>query len=243
MASFLLGWGVTTGAGLASYPLDTIRRRMMMTSGGTGPHYKSMFDAGSQIIAKEGVKSLFKGAGAVSSRGARLYLTSNRNSCRSLLLLSTEHPPRCCRCRCLVLVRQAPGAHVRQGLLRWFRLNVATSSSRRWQLFLLIMTALDFIPNNRLRVTASSHAVVFEFRWLPFGAVSWLLLACFNVFGRIWRERGRFSVETDENEPIESCNRGVGKRQVKSKSIPAPYNCSSRRQPLPSRPLAYNYYL
>jgi len=40
---------------------------MMMTSGGTGPHYKSMFDASSQIIAKEGVKSLFKGAGAVSS--------------------------------------------------------------------------------------------------------------------------------------------------------------------------------
>jgi len=43
----MLGWGVTTGAGLASYPLDTIRRRMMMTSGST-VHYKSMFDAGSQ---------------------------------------------------------------------------------------------------------------------------------------------------------------------------------------------------
>ena len=48
LASFLLGWGVTTGAGLASYPLDTIRRRMMMTSGST-VHYKSMFDAGSQV--------------------------------------------------------------------------------------------------------------------------------------------------------------------------------------------------
>ena len=68
MASFLLGWGVTTGAGLASYPLDTIRRRMMMTSGGT-VHYKSMFDAGSQIVAKEGMKSLFKGAGANILRG------------------------------------------------------------------------------------------------------------------------------------------------------------------------------
>jgi hypothetical protein len=44
----MLGWGVTTGAGLASYPLDTIRRRMMMTSGST-VHYKSMFDAGSQV--------------------------------------------------------------------------------------------------------------------------------------------------------------------------------------------------
>ncbi|QRV76080.1 mitochondrial carrier protein [Ceratobasidium sp. AG-Ba] len=67
-ASFLLGWGVTIGAGLASYPLDTIRRRMMMTSG-SAVHYKSMFDAGSQIIAKEGAKSLFKGAGANILRG------------------------------------------------------------------------------------------------------------------------------------------------------------------------------
>ena len=33
LASFGLGWAVTTGAGIASYPLDTIRRRMMMTSG------------------------------------------------------------------------------------------------------------------------------------------------------------------------------------------------------------------
>merc|ERR1711974_58789 len=32
--SFLLGWGVTTLAGLGGYPIDTVRRRMMMTSGG-----------------------------------------------------------------------------------------------------------------------------------------------------------------------------------------------------------------
>merc|ERR1712167_138694 len=31
--SFLLGWAVTVVSGLASYPIDTIRRRMMMTSG------------------------------------------------------------------------------------------------------------------------------------------------------------------------------------------------------------------
>ncbi|RRT36824.1 hypothetical protein GW17_00056760 [Ensete ventricosum] len=33
--NFLLGWGITFGAGLASYPFDTVRRRMMMmmTSG------------------------------------------------------------------------------------------------------------------------------------------------------------------------------------------------------------------
>jgi len=33
MANFLIGWCITVGAGLASYPIDTIRRRMMMTSG------------------------------------------------------------------------------------------------------------------------------------------------------------------------------------------------------------------
>merc|ERR1712000_348818 len=68
LASFLLGWTVTTTAGVASYPLDTIRRRMMMTSG-EAVKYKSSLDAASQIVAKEGVKSLFKGAGANILRG------------------------------------------------------------------------------------------------------------------------------------------------------------------------------
>merc|ERR1712183_1061426 len=43
--SFLLGWGVTVTAGLMSYPIDTIRRRMMMTSGG-GVKYKGSIDCG-----------------------------------------------------------------------------------------------------------------------------------------------------------------------------------------------------
>lgn len=68
LASFLLGWTVTTGAGIASYPLDTVRRRMMMTSG-QAVKYNSAFDAFKQIVAKEGVKSLFKGAGANILRG------------------------------------------------------------------------------------------------------------------------------------------------------------------------------
>ncbi|KAH8937104.1 hypothetical protein BDL97_16G008300 [Sphagnum fallax] len=63
LASFLLGWGITIGAGLASYPIDTVRRRMMMTSG-EAVKYKSSYDAFKQIVAKEGTKSLFKGAGA-----------------------------------------------------------------------------------------------------------------------------------------------------------------------------------
>ncbi|KAJ5691011.1 ADP/ATP carrier protein [Penicillium malachiteum] len=68
LASFLLGWTVTTGAGVASYPLDTVRRRMMMTSG-EAVKYSSSMDAARQIVAKEGVKSLFKGAGANILRG------------------------------------------------------------------------------------------------------------------------------------------------------------------------------
>lgn len=62
-ASFLLGWAITIGAGLASYPIDTIRRRMMMTSG-EAVKYKSSLHAFQVIVQKEGVKSLFKGAGA-----------------------------------------------------------------------------------------------------------------------------------------------------------------------------------
>ncbi|XP_043691283.1 ADP,ATP carrier protein, mitochondrial-like [Telopea speciosissima] len=62
-ASFALGWLITNGAGLASYPIDTVRRRMMMTSG-EAVKYKSSFDAFSQILKNEGPKSLFKGAGA-----------------------------------------------------------------------------------------------------------------------------------------------------------------------------------
>ncbi|KAI1107389.1 mitochondrial carrier domain-containing protein [Jackrogersella minutella] len=68
LASFLLGWCVTTGAGIASYPLDTIRRRMMMTSG-EAVKYNGTLDAARQIVAKEGFKSLFKGAGANILRG------------------------------------------------------------------------------------------------------------------------------------------------------------------------------
>ncbi|PPQ76126.1 hypothetical protein CVT26_011657 [Gymnopilus dilepis] len=68
IASFALGWTVTTVAGLCSYPLDTIRRRMMMTSG-SNVHYKGIVDCARQIISKEGPRSLFKGAGANILRG------------------------------------------------------------------------------------------------------------------------------------------------------------------------------
>jgi len=68
VASFLLGWVVTTCSSIVAYPLDTIRRRMMMTSG-TKVHYKSGLDAATQIVANEGIKGLFKGGGANILRG------------------------------------------------------------------------------------------------------------------------------------------------------------------------------
>ncbi|CCH41233.1 ADP,ATP carrier protein 3 [Wickerhamomyces ciferrii] len=68
LASFLLGWVVTTGASTASYPLDTVRRRMMMTSG-QAVKYSGAFDAFKQIVATEGVKTLFNGCGANILRG------------------------------------------------------------------------------------------------------------------------------------------------------------------------------
>ncbi|KAJ6819673.1 ADP,ATP carrier protein 1, mitochondrial-like [Iris pallida] len=63
LASFLLGWGITIGASLASYPMDTVRRRMMMTSG-EAVKYKSSLHAFRQIVKEEGAKSLYKGGGA-----------------------------------------------------------------------------------------------------------------------------------------------------------------------------------
>merc|ERR1719167_2064100 len=66
--SFFLGWAVTVTAGLMSYPIDTVRRRMMMTSGG-GVKYKGSMDCFIQVLKNEGFMSLMKGAGANILRG------------------------------------------------------------------------------------------------------------------------------------------------------------------------------
>jgi len=59
---------VTISAGLVSYPIDTVRRRMMMTSG-EAVKYKGSNDCTIQILKKEGPMSLMKGAGANILRG------------------------------------------------------------------------------------------------------------------------------------------------------------------------------
>jgi len=68
ITSFILGYGVTVSAGLVSYPIDTIRRRMMMTSG-EAVKYRGSWDCAVQIMKKEGFMSLMKGAGANILRG------------------------------------------------------------------------------------------------------------------------------------------------------------------------------
>jgi len=66
--SLVIGYGVTVTAGLLSYPVDTIRRRMMMTSG-EAVKYKGSIDCAVQIVKNEGFMSLMKGAGANILRG------------------------------------------------------------------------------------------------------------------------------------------------------------------------------
>lgn len=68
MLSFVLGYGVTVTSGLISYPIDTIRRRMMMTSG-QAVKYKGSIDCTVQILKNEGFMSMMKGAGANILRG------------------------------------------------------------------------------------------------------------------------------------------------------------------------------
>ena len=65
---------VTITSGLISYPIDTIRRRMMMTSG-EAVKYSGSLDCCVKVVRAEGFMSLMKGAGnafAAILRVARL---------------------------------------------------------------------------------------------------------------------------------------------------------------------------
>lgn len=62
-ASFLLGWSVTTVSGVCAYPFDTLRRRMMMTSG-QPVKYRNVLHAFCEIIRLEGFTALYRGVGA-----------------------------------------------------------------------------------------------------------------------------------------------------------------------------------
>lgn len=62
-ASFLLGWSITTVSGVCAYPFDTLRRRMMITSGHKNK-YPSAMHAFREIVRQEGFLALYRGVTA-----------------------------------------------------------------------------------------------------------------------------------------------------------------------------------
>lgn len=68
IVSFALGYVVTICSELMAYPIDTVRRRMMMTSG-EKVKYRGSLDCAMQIVKKEGGMALMRGAGANMVRG------------------------------------------------------------------------------------------------------------------------------------------------------------------------------
>ncbi|KAK2385678.1 ADP,ATP carrier protein 1, mitochondrial [Trifolium repens] len=62
-ASFLLGWSITTVSGVCAYPFDTLRRRMMLTSGHQNKYHSAMH-AFREIVGQEGFLALFRGVTA-----------------------------------------------------------------------------------------------------------------------------------------------------------------------------------
>jgi len=67
---FIVAQVVTTVSGLLSYPLDTVRRRLMMQSGQKEILYKGTLDCFAKIYSKEGKNAFFKGALSNIFRGA-----------------------------------------------------------------------------------------------------------------------------------------------------------------------------
>lgn len=65
-ANFFAMWAfaqaVTVSAGISSYPLDTVRRRLMMQSGRADVMYTGTIDCFNKILKNEGPKAFFKGS-------------------------------------------------------------------------------------------------------------------------------------------------------------------------------------
>jgi len=70
LVKFLVAQVITGISGLVSYPLDTIRRRLMMQSGRKEVMYTGTIDCFNKILKNEGGKAFFKGALSNIIRGA-----------------------------------------------------------------------------------------------------------------------------------------------------------------------------
>lgn len=75
---FACAQATAIAAGYASYPFDTVRRRLQMQSEKPRENwiYKGTFDCATKVVKEEGLRALFKGAGANALRtvGAALVL-------------------------------------------------------------------------------------------------------------------------------------------------------------------------
>jgi len=58
---FMLAQCVTLTAGFATYPLDTLRRRLAMQGGRVEPDYWNAMDCIKKMVEREGMRSLFRG--------------------------------------------------------------------------------------------------------------------------------------------------------------------------------------
>jgi len=70
VVKFMVAQVVTGISGLVSYPLDTVRRRLMMQSGRADVMYTGTLDCFAKIAKNEGTKAFFKGALSNIIRGA-----------------------------------------------------------------------------------------------------------------------------------------------------------------------------
>ncbi|KAI3787200.1 hypothetical protein L1987_41516 [Smallanthus sonchifolius] len=59
---WIVAQAVTTSAVLFSYPMDTVRRRMMMQSGIERPMYKNTLDCWKTVYKTKGFRSFYRGA-------------------------------------------------------------------------------------------------------------------------------------------------------------------------------------
>lgn len=70
LAKWAVAQTVTACSGIISYPFDTVRRRLMMQSGGKEKMYNGTIDCWKKIAANEGSGAFFKGALSNVLRGA-----------------------------------------------------------------------------------------------------------------------------------------------------------------------------
>jgi solute carrier family 25 (mitochondrial adenine nucleotide translocator), member 4/5/6/31 len=62
IAKWCVAQTVAVASGIISYPFDTVRRRLMMQSGGKDQMYRNTVDAWRKIAANEGSRAFFKGS-------------------------------------------------------------------------------------------------------------------------------------------------------------------------------------